>query len=129
MARFAVGLSLYLFVGSFAFAQTDTSVEILPRSCKLARITIPSGFWLRLRMARETHFSHAIRWVTRSIGKSKSRARRERGIVAGRVGIVGWKKYPDRPIRSTRAQFALFWVWRGQHAEAGICHPAISAVT
>jgi hypothetical protein len=36
------------------------------------------------------------------------------------VSSVG-KKYPDCPIRSTRAQFALFGVWRGQYAEAGIC--------
>jgi len=49
--------------------------------------------------------------------------------LACRVGVVGWEKYPDRPIRSTRSQFALFGVWRGQHAEAGIYHRAIAAVT
>jgi hypothetical protein len=48
MARFAVGLSLCLLVGSFAFAQTDPSAGILPCSCKLAGRTIPFGLRLRL---------------------------------------------------------------------------------
>jgi hypothetical protein len=68
MAYFAVGLSLYLLVSSFSFAETVPSTEILPCSCKLADRAIPFGFRLRLPMARWPDGPASCTSVTRSAG-------------------------------------------------------------
>jgi len=56
-----------------------------------------------------------------SIGKSKSRVPRERGILAGRVGIVGWLKRAIQLV--PRAET----VAEGAQREAGTFYRGISA--
>jgi hypothetical protein len=65
----------------------------------------------------------------RSIGKSKSRVRRERGIVANRFG-AGWREYPDCPIRFHEGAGRCLGFGEDSTRKGGIWHrEAIAAGT